>query len=102
MPALRAPESHCRQILQRMRTDDGLCLLELSYRQSAGKQILQPVRKEIIDNRRPATDEASFGRRRSDIASRLCSLAKPGEILVGSETYRQSLGYFNFVSLDPV
>ena len=37
-----------------------------------------------------------------NIASRLCSLAKPGEILVGSETYRQSLGYFNFHSLDPV
>jgi class 3 adenylate cyclase len=37
-----------------------------------------------------------------NIASRLCSLAKPGEILVGAETYRQSLGYFNFVSLDPV
>ena len=37
-----------------------------------------------------------------NIASRLCSLAKPGEILVGAETYRHSLGYFNFVSLDPV
>ena len=37
-----------------------------------------------------------------NIASRLCSLAKSGEILVGAETYGQSLGYFNFVSLDPV
>ena len=37
-----------------------------------------------------------------NIAARLCGLAKPGEILVGSETYRHSLGYFNFMSLDPV
>jgi len=37
-----------------------------------------------------------------NIASRLCSLAKPWGMLVGSETYRQSHGFFNFVSLDPV
>ena len=36
-----------------------------------------------------------------NIASRLCSLAKPGDILVSSETYRQSLGYFNFESQEP-
>ena len=36
-----------------------------------------------------------------NIAARLCDLAKPGEILVGSETYRHALGYFNFMSLDP-
>ena len=35
-----------------------------------------------------------------NIAARLCSLAEPGEILVGSETYRHALGYFNFMSLD--
>jgi class 3 adenylate cyclase len=37
-----------------------------------------------------------------NIAARLCSLAKPGDILVGSETYRQAIGYFNFDSKDPV
>jgi len=37
-----------------------------------------------------------------NIAARLCSLAKPGDILVGSETYRQAIGYFNFDSQEPV
>jgi class 3 adenylate cyclase len=36
------------------------------------------------------------------IAARLFSLAKPGDILVGSETYRQSIGYFNFNSKELV
>ena len=36
-----------------------------------------------------------------NIAARLCSLAKPGDILVGSETYRQAIGYFNFDSKEP-
>jgi class 3 adenylate cyclase len=37
-----------------------------------------------------------------NIASRLCALAGPGEILVGDQTYRHALGYFNFLALDPV
>jgi hypothetical protein len=37
-----------------------------------------------------------------NLAQRLCSLAQPGDILVGSETYRQALGYFNFDSREPV
>jgi class 3 adenylate cyclase/tetratricopeptide (TPR) repeat protein len=37
-----------------------------------------------------------------NVAARLCSLAKPGDILVGSETFRQALGYFNFDSKDAV
>jgi len=31
-----------------------------------------------------------------NIAARLCSLAAPGDMLVGNETYRLSRGYFNF------
>jgi class 3 adenylate cyclase/tetratricopeptide (TPR) repeat protein len=34
-----------------------------------------------------------------NIASRLCSLAHPGDILVGSETRRQGEGYFDFEEL---
>ena len=37
-----------------------------------------------------------------NLAARLCSLAKPGDILVGSETYRRAIGYFNFDSQEPV
>jgi class 3 adenylate cyclase/tetratricopeptide (TPR) repeat protein len=37
-----------------------------------------------------------------NLAARLCSLAKPGDILVGSETYRLTIGYFNFDSQEPV
>ena len=37
-----------------------------------------------------------------NLAARLCSLAKPGDILVGSETYRQATGYFNFDIQEPV
>ncbi|UCF90489.1 MAG: AAA family ATPase [Desulfobacterales bacterium] len=37
-----------------------------------------------------------------NVAARLCSLAPPGDILVGSETYRQALGYFNFDALEPL
>ncbi|MGB5615872.1 MAG: AAA family ATPase [Desulfobacterales bacterium] len=37
-----------------------------------------------------------------NLAARLCSLAKPGDILVGSETYRQAIGYFNFDTQEPV
>ncbi len=37
-----------------------------------------------------------------NVAARLCSLAKPGDILVSSETYHQTIGYFNFDSHDPV
>ena len=37
-----------------------------------------------------------------NLAARLCSLAKPGDILVGSETYHQTIGYFNFDSQEPV
>ena len=36
-----------------------------------------------------------------NLASRLSSLAKPGEILVGPHTYRQAEGYFKFESLQP-
>ncbi len=36
-----------------------------------------------------------------NIAARLCSLAAPGDILVGNETYRLSRGYFNFLPLAP-
>ena len=36
-----------------------------------------------------------------NLASRLCSLAKTGEILVGPDTYRQAEGYFVFESLEP-
>ena len=36
-----------------------------------------------------------------NLASRLSNLAKPGEILVGSETYIQTESYFNFESLGP-
>ena len=36
-----------------------------------------------------------------NITSRLSSLAKPGEILVGLETYRQAEGYFTFEDLEP-
>ncbi|MBT8365153.1 MAG: AAA family ATPase, partial [Deltaproteobacteria bacterium] len=37
-----------------------------------------------------------------NLAARFCSLAKPAEILLGSETYRQAIGYFNFDSQEPV
>ncbi len=37
-----------------------------------------------------------------NIAARLCGFAGPGEILVGDETYRHALGYFNFLALDSV
>ncbi len=37
-----------------------------------------------------------------NLAARLCGEAKPGDILVGSETYRQTMGYFNFDSQQPV
>jgi class 3 adenylate cyclase/tetratricopeptide (TPR) repeat protein len=36
-----------------------------------------------------------------NIASRLSSLAKDGEILIGRETYRQAEGHFKFETLDP-
>jgi class 3 adenylate cyclase len=36
-----------------------------------------------------------------NVASRLSSLAKPGEILVGHDTYRQAEGYFRFEELEP-
>ncbi len=36
-----------------------------------------------------------------NLASRLTSLARAGEILVGPETYRQSAEYFNFEDLEP-
>lgn len=35
------------------------------------------------------------------LASRLCSLAKANEILVGSDTYRQAEGYFAFKRFEP-
>jgi class 3 adenylate cyclase len=37
-----------------------------------------------------------------NVASRLSSLANPGEIVVGPETYRQAEGYFAFESLGPI
>ncbi len=37
-----------------------------------------------------------------NVAARLCSFAKPGDILVGSDTYRLAMGYFNFDSQEPV
>ena len=37
-----------------------------------------------------------------NLAARLCSLAKPGDILIGSQTYRLAIGYFNFDSQEPV
>jgi predicted ribonuclease YlaK len=37
-----------------------------------------------------------------NLAARLCSLAKPGDIMVGLETYRRAIGYFNFDSQEPV
>ena len=36
-----------------------------------------------------------------NLASRLTSLAKGGEIFVGEETYHQAEGYFNFETLEP-
>ena len=36
-----------------------------------------------------------------NLASRLCSVAKPGEILVNPDTYRQAEGYFVFEALEP-
>ncbi len=36
-----------------------------------------------------------------NVASRLCSLAKPGEILIDDNTYDQSEGHFDFESLGP-
>jgi class 3 adenylate cyclase len=35
------------------------------------------------------------------VASRLCTLAKPGETLVGQETYAQAEGFFDFEPLKP-
>ena len=37
-----------------------------------------------------------------NVASRLSGLAKPGEILVGEDTYRQAEGLFNFAPLTPI
>jgi tetratricopeptide (TPR) repeat protein len=37
-----------------------------------------------------------------NVASRLSGLAKPGEILVGQESYRQAEGYFDFERLEPI
>jgi class 3 adenylate cyclase/tetratricopeptide (TPR) repeat protein len=37
-----------------------------------------------------------------NLASRLSGLAKPGEILVGQETFRQAEGYFDFERLEPI
>jgi class 3 adenylate cyclase/tetratricopeptide (TPR) repeat protein len=37
-----------------------------------------------------------------NLASRLSGLAKPGEILVGQETYHQAEGYFDFETLEPI
>jgi len=36
-----------------------------------------------------------------NVASRLSSIAKPGEILIGPDTYSQAEGFFNFESLEP-
>jgi class 3 adenylate cyclase/tetratricopeptide (TPR) repeat protein len=36
-----------------------------------------------------------------NLAAHLCRLAKPGDILVESETYRRAIGYFNFDTLEP-
>jgi class 3 adenylate cyclase/tetratricopeptide (TPR) repeat protein len=36
-----------------------------------------------------------------NVASRLSSLAGPGEIVVGPETYRQAEGYFTFETMEP-
>jgi len=37
-----------------------------------------------------------------NLASRLCDMAQPGEILAGPDTYRQAEGYFTFQSFGPV
>ena len=37
-----------------------------------------------------------------NVASRLCTLAKPGETLVGQATYAQAEGFFDFEPLEPV
>lgn len=37
-----------------------------------------------------------------NVASRLCSLAKAGETLVGQVTYAQAIGFFSFEALEPV
>ena len=37
-----------------------------------------------------------------NVASRLCTLAKPGETLVGQTTYTQAEGFFAFEPLEPV
>ena len=37
-----------------------------------------------------------------NLAAHFCSLAKPGDILVGSETYRQAIGYFIFNAQESV
>ena len=37
-----------------------------------------------------------------NVASRLSDLAKPGEILVGQETYRQAFGFFDFDAKPPM
>ena len=36
-----------------------------------------------------------------NVASRLSGLAKPGEILIGEETYHQAQGYFSFEKCEP-
>ena len=37
-----------------------------------------------------------------NLASRLSGLAKPSEVLIGQETYRQAEGYFDFEKLEPI
>ncbi len=37
-----------------------------------------------------------------NVASRLCNLAKPGETLVGQDTYEQAVGFFDFEPQPPV
>ncbi len=37
-----------------------------------------------------------------NVAARLCGLARPEEVVVGSETWRQAEGYFDFEELPPV
>lgn len=37
-----------------------------------------------------------------NVASRLSGLAKPGEILVGHDTYRQAEGYYTFEAMEPM
>jgi class 3 adenylate cyclase len=37
-----------------------------------------------------------------NVAARLCSISEIGEILVGSDTFHQAGGYFEFQSLEPI